>query len=292
MFELVKINDRDYYIQSPVKVGLVKLNETDVFIVDSGIDKDAGKKILKVIDENGWRLKFIFNTHSHADHIGANAFLQEKTGCKVYTTGVETAFTRHTCLEPSLIYGGFPCKDLRHKFLLAKESDAQIFTQDILPGGFEVISLAGHCPDMSGLKTPCGTVYLGDCLSSKATIDKYGISYIYDVGSYVKTLEYVKTLKASLFVPCHAEAAEDISPLCQYNIDKVYEIADKIKEICKTPLNFEIILQKLFAHYGLNMTFEQYVLVGSTVRSYLAWLRDKGELDVEFSDNMMLWKTL
>ncbi len=292
MFELIKINETDYYIQSPAKVGLVKLNDTDVFIIDSGGDKDAGKKILKVLNENGWTLKFIFNTHSHADHIGGNAFLQEKTGCAVYTTGVEGAFTRYTYLEPSLIYGGYPSKDLRHKFLLAKESDAQVLTRDVLPDGFEIVSLPGHCLDMVGLKTPKGTVYLGDCLSSAATIDKYGISYIYDVGAYVQTLEYVKTLEASMFVPCHADATQAISPLCQYNIDKVYEIAENIKEICKTPLNFEVVLQKLFTYYGLTMTFEQYVLVGSTVRSYLAWMKDKGELCVEFSDNLMLWKTV
>ena len=29
-----------------------------------------------------------------------------------------------------------------------------------------------------------------------------------------------------------------------------------------------MILQRLFADYGLTMNFEQYVLVGSTVRSY------------------------
>lgn len=28
-------------------------------------------------------------------------------------------FTRHPILEPSFLYGGYPCEDLRHKFLLA-----------------------------------------------------------------------------------------------------------------------------------------------------------------------------
>ncbi|MDO5550434.1 MAG: MBL fold metallo-hydrolase, partial [Lachnospiraceae bacterium] len=37
---------------------------------------------------------------------------------------------------------------------------------------------------------------------------------------------------------------------------------------------------------------EQYVLVGSTVRSYLAWLKDTGRLTVHFDHNMLLWKQL
>ena len=36
---------------------------------------------------------------------------------------------------------------------------------------------------------------------------------------------------------------------------------------------FEHILQKVFDRYQLVMTIEQYVLVGSTIRSYLSWLR-------------------
>jgi hypothetical protein len=42
--------------------------------------------------------------------------------------------------------------------------------------------------------------------------------------------------------------------------------------------------------YGLSMNFEQYVLVGSTVRSYLSWLKDTGKLKAEFQDSMLLWQ--
>ena len=38
------------------------------------------------------------------------------------------------------------------------------------------------------------------------------------------------------------------------------------------------------------MNFEQYVLVGSTVRSYLAWLKDTEKLEARFQDNMLLWQ--
>ena len=100
----------------------------------------------------------------------------------------------------------------------------------------------------------------------------------------------VKTLKAKIFIPAHAAAAEDISELAQYNIDKVYEIGEKIIELCKEPLSFEVILQKLFTEYELEMNFEQYVLVGSTVRSYLSWLKDTGKLNTEFVHNMLLWQ--
>lgn len=292
MYELIQLSERNYYIQSPAKIGLIKLNETDVCLIDSGNDKDAGRKIRQILDAHGWKLKAIYNTHSNADHIGGNKYLQKQTGCKIYAPGIDCDFTRHTLLEPSFLYGGYPCKDLRHKFLMAQESDAEYLTQDVLPDGFEIIPLPGHFFDMVGFRTPDDVVYLADCLSSRETLEKYQIGFLYDVAAYLKTLEMVKTMKAKIFVPAHAEAAENISELAQYNIDKVFEIAEKIVEICEEPLCFEKILQRLFTHYALTMNFEQYVLVGSTVRSYLAWLKDTKKLNVRFENNLLLWEKI
>lgn len=290
MYELIQVAEQSYYIQTPSKIGLVKLNDTDVCLIDSGNDKDSGRKVRQILDAHNWRLTAIYNTHSNADHIGGNRYLQGQTGCNIYAPGIECEFTKHPILEPSFLYGAFPPQDLRHKFLMAQESDAVYLTKDTLPKGFEIISLPGHFFDMVGFRTPDDVVFLADCLSSKQTLDKYQISFIYDVAAYLKTLEMVKSLTAKIFVPAHAEATENIAPLAQYNIDKVQEIAEKITSFCEEPLCFEILLQKVFTAYDLTMDFEQYVLVGSTVRSYLAWLKDTGRINVSFEQNMLLWR--
>lgn len=292
MYELIQITDASYYIQSSAKIGLVKLNDKEVCLIDSGNDKDAGRKVRQILDVNGWTLTTIFNTHSNADHIGGNEYLQGITGCKIYAPGIDCDFTKHPVLEPAFLYGGYPCKDLRHKFLLAQESNAEYLTKDVLPEGFEIINLPGHFFDMVGFRTPDNVVYLADCLSSRETLDKYQIGFIYDVAAYIKTLEMVKTLNAKMFIPAHAEATDNISELAQYNIEKVWEIAGKIIDLCREPLCFETILQRLFTNYSLTMNFEQYVLVGSTVRSYLAWLKDTGKLNTRFENNMLLWEQI
>ena len=292
MYELVQVTDNVYYVQSPAKIGIVRISDNDVILIDSGNDKDAGKKVKKLLDGNSWNLKAIFNTHSNADHIGGNRYLQEQTGCKVYAYGAECDFTNHPILEPSFLYGGFPCGDLRHKFLLAQESRAEQLTKDVLPAGFELLELRGHFFDMVGFRTPDDIVFLADCLSSKETLDKYGICFIYDVGAYLKTLETVRGLSARMFIPSHAAPCENIAPLAQYNIDKVNEVAEKILGICKTPSNFEVILQRLFSEYSLTMNFEQYALVGSTVRSYLAWLKDENRLCARFENSMLIWESV
>lgn len=290
MYELNHITGNSYYIQSPSKMGLVKLSDTDVCLIDSGNDKDAGRKVRQLLDANGWHLTAIYNTHSNADHIGGNRYLQGQTKCKIYAQGIECDITRHPVLEPAFLYGGFPPKDLRHKFLMAQESDAQELTPAVLPEGFELLQLPGHFFHMVGFRSPDDVVYLADCLSSRETLDKYQIGFLYDVAAYLDTLERVKTMQAAAFVPAHAQVTEDITPLAQYNIDKVHEIADHMVELCAEPVMFEELLKKLFDDYGLTLTFEQYVLVGSTVKSYLAWLKDTGRLTALFEDNRLLWR--
>ena len=289
MYELMHLSGNTYCIQSPTNIGLVKLNDKDVCLIDSGNDKDSGRKIRQILEANNWNLTAIYNTHANADHIGGNKYLQGQTKCKIYAPGIDCAFTNFPILESSFLYGGYPCKDLRHKFLLAAQSNAESLTENKLPDGFEVIKLPGHFFDMVGFRTPDDIVFLADCLSSKKILEKYRISFIYDVSSYIKTLEMVKNLQAKMFVPSHAAITEDIAELAQYNIEMVYEIAEKIVSLCKDPFSFEVILQRLFTEYGLTMSFEQYVLVGSTVRSYLAWLKDTDKLNVLFENNMMLW---
>lgn len=290
MYELIQVAPHTYYIQSPAKIGVVETSDGHVVLIDSGNDKEAGRKVRQHLDRQGWTLDAIYNTHSNADHIGGNAYLAKQTGCALYAPGIEAAFTQHPILEPALLYGGYPMKALRHKFLLAQESDAQPLTPEHLPAGFELIPLPGHFFDMIGLRTPDDVVFLADCLSSQATLDKYQISYVYDVAAYLDTLERVKEMHAVLFVPAHADATEDIAPLAQYNIDKVNEIAGHILDFCAAPHTFEEVLQHLFTSYDLAMTFEQYALVGSTVRNYLSWLLDSERLSATFTDNRLLWQ--
>lgn len=292
MYELVQVSEKCYYIDCPAKVGVYVADKDNVYLIDSGNDKDAGRKVRKILDENGWHLTAILNTHSNADHIGGNRYLQGQTGCRIYSGGIEAAFTKYPVLEPSFLYGGYPCKDLRHKFLMAQESEVTDFSEEGFPKEIEVIPLPGHFFGMVGFRMPDDVVFLADCISSRETLEKYAVSFIYDVGAYLETLDKVEKMEAAVFIPAHAQAAADVKDLVRYNRDKVQSIAERILCICREPVCFERILQEVFKSYGLVMNFEQYVLAGSTVRSYLSWLKDTGKLTVVFQDNMLLWQNI
>ena len=290
MYELIQVSESCYYVQSPAKIGIVRVGGGSVVLIDSGNDKDAGKKVRKLLDQQGWTLCAIYNTHSHADHIGGNRHLQSQTGCRIYAPDIELSFTAHPILESAFLYGGSPPPELRHKFLMAQESDAQLLDEDVLPEGWELLPLPGHSFNMTGFRTSDDVVFLADCLSSLETLEKYRFSYLVDVEAYLATLEKVMRMNAALFVPSHAEPSKDIAALAQANIDSVHGNADLLLRLCDTPTCFDEILRGVFTTCGLTMTFEQHALVGSTVRSYLSWLHRQERLRSFIRDNTLFWQ--
>lgn len=287
--ELIKLGEKTYYIKNPTNIGVYKMDDENVYLIDSGNDKEAGKKILKIIETEGWKVNGIISTHSNADHIGGNKVIQDRTGCKVLAHGIEKCITENPIIEPSFLYGASPFKELKNKFLMAKESLA-VEAECNLPEGLEMISLKGHFFDMIGIKTSDNVYFLADALFSEETITKYHLFFIYDVKEYLNTLEYLGTLEGAMYVPSHCEATDDISKLVELNKNKINEISDNIYNICTQPKTFEDILKEIFDKYELVMNVSQYVLIGSTVKAYLAYLKEINKITYAFENNQMLWK--
>lgn len=287
--EFIKVGEKTYYIKNATNIGVYKIDEENVYIIDSGNDKDAGKKIMKILEKQGLKIKGIINTHSNADHIGGNKVIQDRTNCDIYALNIEKSFTSFPELEPSFLYGGYPFLKLKNKFLLAKASKVKNIDNN-LPEGLEYFLLKGHFFDMIGIKTSDNVYFLADSLFSKETISKYNLFFVYDIAEFLNTLEYLKTLNGKLFIPSHCEATKNILDLIEINKNKVLEISDKILNYCKNFVTFEEILKYIFDEYNLNMNENQYVLIGSTIKSYLSYLCDNNKIVYEFRNNKMLWK--
>lgn len=289
--ELIKVTDKTFYIKNPTNIGIYKVDSDNVILIDAGNDKDAGKKILKILDAEGLKVKGIISTHSNADHIGGNKVIQDRTGCFVYSEGIEKSIVENPILEPAFLYGSKPFKELENKFLMAKESIADATEKD-LPEGIEIIPLKGHFFDQIGVKTDDGVYFLADALFSEETISKYHLFFIYDVKAYLETLDVIEKLEGRLFVPSHCEATESQVELVKVNREKVLEITETIENLCVDEITFEEILKAVFDKYQLIMNVTQYVLIGSSVKAYLSYLKDSGRISYKFEDNRMIWYKL
>lgn len=289
--ELVKLTEKTFYIKNPVNIGVYKTGEKSVWLIDSGADKDTGKKILKLLEQEGLFVEGIISTHSHADHIGGNAYIKEKTGCRILANKAEKAFTEHTFFEPAFLWGGFPPDELRNKFLLASPTLPEEVNGN-LPKGLQAVSLPGHCFDMIGIKTDDGVFFIGDSVFSHKTAEKYHLCYLYDIKAALETLEMLKQAEAKYFVPSHSDLSEDISDLLNFNAEKVLSICNDIVEICADGKIFEDILKEVFDKYSLVLNSTQYVLIGSTLKSYISYLKHQNKLEYFIKDNKMLWKAI
>lgn len=296
MYELIELGIKTYYIESPVKTGIYKMSETEVLLIDSGNDKDAAKKILKILAEENWNLSLIINTHSHADHIGGNAYLVEKTGCKILSVGIETAFIKYPELESSFLYGAYPPKPLRNKFLMAKASNCEAIedyeAENGKIEGIEWTRLDGHTIGMIGIKTSDDVWFIGDAVNGPHIIEKYHVSFVYDIKRYLETFEHLKTLEGRKFVAAHSKVVDELSELVQVNLEKTLEIINLIQNVCRKPMTFEQLLKAVFDHYELNMDINQYVLVGTSVKAYLSYLYDEGKMTYGIDENQLKWTTL
>jgi glyoxylase-like metal-dependent hydrolase (beta-lactamase superfamily II) len=278
-----------WLLPGPTNIGLVQRGG-EAWLVDSGNDKDAGRKALRLIESRGLKLRAILNTHSNADHIGANAYLQGQTSCEIWAPRLEAPFIENPVLESSLLWGGFPFGELKSKFFEAKPSTV---TRLMSPGekaeGFEFLPLPGHFVQMSGILTDDGVLFLGDAAFGPSVLEKHGIPFLYDVRAFRESLGRILSTEASWYVPSHGEPCRDPKELVEANAAKVDAVEASIIGILSRPLTFEEALAALCSEFGLDLDLPRYALVGSTLRSFLAYLHSEGRAQFSFADNRMLW---
>lgn len=292
-FEFIQVTDKTYYFRDTNRVLLYKIDESNVVLCDSGKNDQAGEKILKIIRDNGWTLKAIYLSHSHADHMGGAAYLKSETDCDVYAPEFEKHLCVPTLIEPGFMYGGFPPQEMCLPFLCAQPCHAELLSNDVLPKGLEMFALPGHTYNMYGFKTEDGIYFLADAYVGSEILLKHPVSYVYDVEKYIETLDMLKEVKGNYFIAAHANPSNNISSVLNKNRNNVFEVIETIVSILKeSDCTYDQLLAKVFNHFNLVMNFIQYYLVGCIIKSYLIYLRNEGLIETKVSDNKLFWYSL
>ncbi len=292
MYDLHQVGEHTYYIDGMTNLGIYVYGNNKACMIDAGSDNEAAQKALDHIAANGWRLEKVLNTHCHADHTYANAYLKEKTGCKIYSPGADAAISTYSYLNATYLYGGYPPKELDNKFTLAPACECIPITPDVLPEGMQYIHVNGHSFEQLAYRTPDGVWFVADAVIAAETFPKYKISFLYSIEEQLKTLERLKTLQGSLFIPSHRPPLDSIAQLAELNRINLLEVAQDIKRFCADGVTIDELLEKVFAEYNIRLYIMQYALVGYTTRSYLAWLQRKGEITAVFEGTKLKWKTV
>ncbi len=289
MYTFKEVSKNIYLYRAHCNSVVFNYEANRVAVIDTGIDKAHAKKLKAATDEKGFEITHILNTHYHADHTGGNRYLCENTNAAVYLNGIEGDVIKNPILNIRLLTGGYPLKSQLNKFFLSEDQTRFV---DTLPQGIIRHSFPGHSLDMAVFELPGKVFCLGDLYVEEKIISKYKIIHLCDIKSHLNSLQKAKELDGALFIPSHGDAVDDINGVVDINIQSIEEMIASIKNICQTALNIDEILKNLFDRYNLNLDILQYTTCMTTLRSYLAYLVGRGEINCYFEDNKQLFKAV
>ena len=77
-------------VQLPVLTdNYIYLIHDPVSLETAVVDPALAQPVLDTLNQNGWQLTTLLNTHHHNDHIGGNLELKQKTGCKIIAAAAD-----------------------------------------------------------------------------------------------------------------------------------------------------------------------------------------------------------
>ncbi|MEW6062917.1 MAG: MBL fold metallo-hydrolase [Nanoarchaeota archaeon] len=297
--ELKKITGRVYYIPNPANIGVVKDGEKSAILIDTGIDDDTAKKVLKLLEGNGLFPKAIINTHSHADHCGGNRYIKEKTGAKIYAPEVEAAIIQYPSLEPLYLFSGAsPLKDLQNKFLMAQPSNVDCVIKrnekklrfDEIELG--IVPLPGHTPNQVGIVID-EILFCADSLFSEDVLKRHKIPFYVDIDRTRETLKFLRGSRYKFYIPSHAEPRETLTELVDANLETIDSVERYLLDRFHGKKTTEQVLKDMCNHYQIKIEgAQQYYLMNTIVMAYLSSLHNRGKLKVEVKDNSLFWEKL
>lgn len=122
------------------------------------IRTDSADRIVAFVDSHGLQVQWLLETHAHADHLSASAYLKAKRGGKIgigaQITVVQGAFRDIYNLEPDFLLDG-------SQFDTLFEAD-EIFHVGNIP--VQVLHVPGHTPADVAYRVGDTQVFVGDTL--------------------------------------------------------------------------------------------------------------------------------
>jgi glyoxylase-like metal-dependent hydrolase (beta-lactamase superfamily II) len=290
-----------FHLQSGSNIGLV-VHDGQALLVDTGLDGDAGRRALRVIEERNARLVAIVVTHAHADHFGGARFLQRRLGVPLYAPELEAAMMEHPIIEPLYLFGGAaPIEELRQKFTLAEPCEVE---QTIAPGPqrigpfqVDVIPLPGHALNQVGVAVEGfeqDVLFCADAIFPQETIEKHKVLFCVDLDRTLQTIEELSDQPYDCFAPGHGPTyrrGTAIEAICRANRNRLEKVRQVVHGALDAPRETSAVVQHVAKHFALRITrATAYYLTRTTVLSALTSLERAGEATAMTSDNVVMWK--
>ncbi len=288
MFEVKHIRGNTYYFEAFTNVGIYRLDENRVVLIDGTDHKRMAKAVNNYLKSENLTVDTIICTHCHVDHICGNKDFYEKYGCRILSTEKEKPFIAQPDLEGSFYFNGIDTDKSRNPFFMVEPTVIETLTEDNLPEGLEIISLPGHAFGMIGVRTPDGVVFLADSILSEKTWTEHKVPFFHNVNESIATLKMIKDIEAEVFVPSHNAPLTDIKHLADYNIGKLEELKKIAFGLCDGK-GFDTMFTEFLNQLSLEIKTEKYVSYSVMLKNILQSLVEDGKIKAIIEDNKFIY---
>lgn len=290
----IQLSNHVYYLAGGVNTAIVTNNGGEAIFVDTGGDKDYGRKLRKACEQLDVKPVAIVNTHSHADHYGGNDYLVRNFGLPVYAPPFEGSIIQSPYLEPVYLFGGAkPLPEMMSKWLLAKPSPVDHVVEagklELHNITFELIDTSGHAHTQLAVLVD-DVLLAADAVFGEAALNKYPLPFGQDIGKQLESAQKIAGIDAKVVLPGHGEPTTDLSGLAQANVTVFRQAADAVADAC-TGVDTATVLKQTCDALGVAMTdLPRYYLNLCTVMAYLSYLRDEERVQLTLADNELRWQ--
>ena len=296
--DLIRLTDNAYHLRAGSNAGLL-VSGKRALVVDSGLDRDAARRILKHAAALQVEVAAVLITHAHADHFGGAGELKRRTGAPVWAPAFEAAVIENPALEPVYLFAGAqPIKELEGKFILAQPCPVdgllQPGRQELFGFDVEIIPAPGHAHNQVLVGAPLERVcFAADAYFPPEVLDKYGIPFYVDIDQTLATLAALPGLPYGVFAQGHGDACDrsSLEQVLDYNIARVETMRELTGADLATPADDSQVLKRVADALGLRI--EQpaiYYLTRTTIHACLNSLRRAGRAELSLVENRLVWQ--
>jgi len=295
-----RLSERVWALTGPTNIGFLSGPGGRAVVVDTGLDESAARKALRFLAEAGLRPVAVFNTHSHADHIGGNRSIVERTGAVVHASAFEAAVVRHPVWEPIYLAGGaLPGPAARTKFFMADPTptvvelptDGEFELADGFP--VRVVPLPGHAYGQVGLAYD-GVLFTADAFLPPAVLEKHGLPFTVDVAAAEETLARLEREadEWNTFLPGHGPSLDRTGLLRETSVNRA--TFDRLRLIVHgaldRPRSTDELLEAIAGKLGLAFGNPgQYYLARATTTALVTDLERRGLVSVVVDGALPRW---